>query len=125
MARPPIPKRICKKPRYSAFAPMEPVEAEDRGEPVVLTVDEYETIRLIDLEGISREECARRMSISRTTAQAIYNSARAKVARCLVHGLELHIEGGFVCICDGTAGCPNCTRNQGEEQQECEQCGSL
>ena len=115
MARPPIPKRICKEPVYTAFGPigMEACEnPKSQSTGVTLTLDEYETLRWIDLEGISREECARRMNIARTTAQAIYDSASRKVAESIVHGLELHIEGGSFRLCDGSAGCPKCKRLQ-------------
>ena len=50
------------------------------GEPVEMTVDEYESIRLMDRLGFSQEECALQMDVSRTTVQAIYDSARKKIA---------------------------------------------
>jgi len=64
------------------------------GDPGVLSVDEYESLRLIDLEGLSQEECAGRMQVARTTVQAIYDRARAKVADFLVNARELRIGGG-------------------------------
>ncbi len=64
------------------------------GEPVIMTLDEYETIRLIDLMGFTQEQCAAKMQVARTTVQAIYNEARRKLAETLVNERELRIEGG-------------------------------
>ena len=63
-------------------------------EPILLTLDEYEAIRLVDLEQQTHEQCAAQMDISRSTVQEIYESARRKIAACLVHGKPLHITGG-------------------------------
>lgn len=107
MARPEREKRICRKPLYRRFAP---VGEKAPGNPITLSIEEYETIRWIDLEGASREECAYRMDIARTTAQAIYNSARAKIAESIVGGRELQIGGGRFRVCDGSAGCTSCCK---------------
>jgi predicted DNA-binding protein (UPF0251 family)/predicted Fe-Mo cluster-binding NifX family protein len=61
---------------------------------VVLNVDEYETIRLVDLEKLTHGECASRMGVSRSTVTDIYESARQKIADCLVNGRRLIIAGG-------------------------------
>lgn len=66
-----------------------------------MTVDEYEAIRLIDLDGFTQEECAAQMNISRTTVQGMYDSARKKLAESLVRGKVLSIEGGEYRLCDG------------------------
>ena len=63
MARPKRCRRICMEPDYDSFSP----DKASLNEDVVLTLDEYETIRLIDLEKLTHEQCARQMDISRTT----------------------------------------------------------
>ena len=102
MPRPVKRRRVCEPPRNARFGPLDGAPAES----VVLTVYEYETIRLIDLLGLTQEECAARMNVARTTVQAVYASARAKVAECLVNEKELVIAGGEYVLCDGgAAGC--------------------
>lgn len=64
------------------------------GEKVTMTVDEYEVIRLVDLEKCTHEQCAERMEISRTTVTEIYESARYKLADSVVNGKRLYISGG-------------------------------
>jgi len=75
--------------------------AEMTAERVVeMTVDEYETIRLIDFEGYTQELCAKQMEVARTTVQAIYQSARKKLADCIVNSRALVIDGGEYRICE-------------------------
>lgn len=81
-----------------------------------MAFDEYEVIRLIDLEGLTQEQCADQMDVARTTVQAIYASARKKLAQCIVQGRPLDIGGGDVRFCEhqGPAclsGC-RCPRNK-------------
>ena len=66
-----------------------------------MTVDEFEAIRLIDLEGFTQEESAEQMNIARTTVQAIYSEARRKLAESLIEAKVLLIEGGEYRLCDG------------------------
>ena len=70
-----------------------PEESSDK-EPVVMGLDEFETIRLLDREGLTQEQCAERMGVARTTVTAIYESSRRKVAEALVDGRRLLIRGG-------------------------------
>jgi predicted DNA-binding protein (UPF0251 family) len=82
----------------------------DEEQAVHMTVDEYEAIRLIDLEGLTQEQCAMQMHVARTTVQGIYDTARTKLAQSLVNGKLLFIEGGEYRICDGQG--PGCTTGQ-------------
>jgi predicted DNA-binding protein (UPF0251 family) len=63
-------------------------------EEVVLTVDEFEAIRLADLEGLYQEQAAEKMGVSRQTFGRIVESGHKKVAEVLVKGKALRIEGG-------------------------------
>jgi len=63
-------------------------------EGVYLTIDEFEAIRLIDVEGLMQEEAARKMRISRPTFTRILASARKKIADALVNIKAIKIEGG-------------------------------
>ena len=97
MPRPPRCRRICSAPRVDRFCPCDGAESD----PILLTLDEYEVIRLVDLEQQTHEQCAAQMDISRSTVQEIYENARRKLAACLVYGKPLHITGGSVRICNG------------------------
>lgn len=99
MARPSRCRRICTEPAYDSFI----LEGISCGERVILTVDEYEVIRLIDLEKLTHEQCARQMDISRTTVTEVYEAAREKIADSIVHGKPLLIAGGNYRLCDGSA----------------------
>lgn len=90
------------EPVYNSFSPdMASLNEED----VMLTIDEYEAIRLIDLEKLTHEQCARQMDISRTTVTELYETARYKITDSIVNGKRLLISGGHYRICDGTNSC--------------------
>ena len=98
MARPKKCRRVCHYPNTLAFGPE---ESWDGLSAIILTVDEYETIRLIDKEGLDQEACSDSMQVARTTVQQIYTSARKKLADVLVEGRPLRIAGGDFRLCDG------------------------
>lgn len=110
MPRPCKRRRVCALPERRCFRPAG--EAAPDREPIRLTVDEFETIRLMDLEGLTQADCARQMEVSRATVQAIYGAARVKLAQFLVWGGELTIGGGAFSLCPGgKQGCPRCHRH--------------
>lgn len=113
MARPRKRRRVCGIPENNRFGPLNP--SISHGNIVNMTIDEYETIRLIDLEGFTQKECADQMNVARTTVQGIYVEARKKLADSLVNSKVLSIEGGEYKICDGSGdGCGNrCHRHRG------------
>lgn len=98
MPRPKKCRRICCLPESNLFGPLNTKCIYDK--TIIMPVDEYETIRLIDLEGMNQEECAEKMNVARTTVQRIYNDARFKIASSIVNGYILKIEGGDIKLCD-------------------------
>lgn len=113
MARPRKWRKVCNLPESNRFGPLNAPMSPDHC--ITMTVDEYETIRLIDLEGFNQEECANQMNIARTTVQGIYIGARKKIAESLVNGKVLRIEGGDYKLCDGleeSCGGGGCRRHQ-------------
>lgn len=108
MPRPCKRRRICSMPQNYGLIP---IEERENKEILNMTLDEYEAIRLIDIEGLSQEECAKSMNVSRTTAQSIYNSARTKLALCLINGCELQVGGGDYILCEEKT-CALCRKKQ-------------
>jgi len=92
MSRPFKCRHIGCEPGINCFKP--------RGIPlaglqqVVLTLDEFEAVRLADLEGLYQEEAAKKMKISRQTFGNIISSARGKIADAIINGKAIKIEGG-------------------------------
>ena len=101
MPRPRKWRRVCCVPDSSRYGPLDGTT--DENAVVHMSIDEYETIRLIDAEGYTQEECAGHMNVSRSTVQGIYDNARKKLAASLVDGNVLWIEGGEYRLCDGTS----------------------
>ena len=113
MSRPRIRRKVCCLPKNNRFGPLNKPNKKDHF--IVVTIDEYEAIRLIDLEGFTQEECAKQMNVARTTVQRIYADARVKLAESLVKGKTLNIEGGDYRLCDGLekiCGCGGCRRHR-------------
>ncbi|MEW6719516.1 MAG: DUF134 domain-containing protein [Thermodesulfobacteriota bacterium] len=94
MPRPHCCRRVEGKPPASVFKPAGvPVREIDA---IAMTLDEFEAVRLADLEGLYQEEAAAKMGVSRSTFSRIVDSAHRKVADAIVNGKALKIEGGPV-----------------------------
>ncbi|MFA0088392.1 DUF134 domain-containing protein [Vibrio sp. 10N.261.51.F12] len=87
MARPKKQRRICNHAPYQCFKP-NGIELSALTQ-IDLMPDELEALRLADQEGLSQLEAATKMNVSRQTFGNIVNSARHKVALCLVNGHAL------------------------------------
>ena len=116
MARPYKARRICSVPAIDTFGPLN----QEMDSAVELTLEEYETIRLIDWLDCTQEQCADQMGVARTTVQAVYNSARKKLADCLVNGKRLEIRGGNYQLCpDGGNCCGKNCEKRGCRRRRC------
>jgi uncharacterized protein len=104
MARPKSPRRVAGEPVATYYKP--------RGIPmgaleeVGLALDEFEAIRLADLQGLYQQQAAEAMGISRQTFARVLELARRKVADALVHGKALRIEG--LAPAQDAPHCPKC-----------------
>lgn len=99
--RPVRVRRVCEEPKFTKFVPQDGTDKESQ----VLTIEEYETIRHVDYQNKTHEECAALMDISRTTVTEIYESARFKIADALINGKTLCVEGGNYRVCEGGECC--------------------
>ena len=63
-------------------------------ESVVMSIEEYEALRLADYENLTHEEAAKKMNISRPTFTRLYDKARKNVAKAFVEGKAIVIRGG-------------------------------
>lgn len=100
----------------------------------ILKVEELESIRLKDLEGLEQGECAERMGVSRQTFQRIYNAAKKAVADSLINGKAIRVAGGNFTRNICPVACESCGSEWEESYEnferilegdyECPQCGS-
>jgi predicted DNA-binding protein (UPF0251 family) len=90
MARPRSPRAVAGRPVATLFKP--------GGVPAIaqirMALDEFEAVRLADLEALHHDQAARRMGVSRQTFGRVLADAHRKVAQALVLGHALRIEGG-------------------------------
>jgi predicted DNA-binding protein (UPF0251 family) len=59
-----------------------------------LSVEEVEALRLVDLLGLSHDEAASRMGVSRKTLWRDLTTARRRLVEALVNGWAIQISGG-------------------------------
>lgn len=99
-------------------------------EKVVITVDEYEAVRLSDYEEMKHEAAASEMNISRPTFTRLIQSAHKKLAEAVVMGKAIVIEGGPVSLAGNRFVCKQCQYIWMQESnvcfpEKCPKCESL
>ncbi len=106
MSRPARYRRIEFPPLIKGFNPIGIHAKKD--EVVVILLEEYEALRLLDYEYFNQVEAAKRMNVSRPTLTRIYDSARKKLASALVNSMRIEIAGGSVEFDDEWFRCIKC-----------------
>lgn len=102
MARPKKARVICASPKHRLFSP----NGAKNTETVLLADDEYEVLRLHDLEHMTQSEVAQQMLIARTTVTLLLNTAHEKLADAIVNGKQILIGGGNCSVCKIGKACP-------------------
>ncbi|MBI4648599.1 MAG: DUF134 domain-containing protein [Bacteroidia bacterium] len=92
MARPQKNRKICSPPLMKGFKPYGIRLC--KTETIRLSFEQYESIRLVNYEMLSQEQAAKRMNISRPTLTRVYNKAIKIIAKALIEGKAVEIEGG-------------------------------
>src|SRR5476649_1840394 len=100
--------RINVRPKKTRWVKCDPSERcfkpqvkPERGEAIVLSLDEFEAVRLLDYKGLSQLQAAKEMRVHRSTVSRIVTSARQKIAQGLVGVKTLKIEGGCCRVIKG------------------------
>lgn len=92
MVRPRLCRRIRFNPEITYFKPQGiPLRELDE---IILGFDEFEAVRLKDLEGLEEKKAAEKMKISQPTFNRLIKDARKKISEAIVKGKAIKIEGG-------------------------------
>ena len=118
MPRPISTRQISQEPPRNSYKPAGVPLREL--EEVVLTLDEFEALRLADHEGHYQDAVAERMGVSRATVGRFLGNARGKVAEAFVEGKAIRFEGGAVELRRGRGGRGRgCGRGGGGRRRGC------
>lgn len=119
-------RRIHRPPQFNNFKPAG--VPRKFLESVILTVDEYEAIRLADYQQMEHQQSADEMNISRPTFTRLIEKARKKMAQVIIEGKELIIMGGNIDFVYNLHECKDCgevvQKPFTEDQEACPDCGS-
>jgi len=89
--RPKIKRHICAEncAKFTLFKPNGIPVSELQA--IKIAADEFEAVRLVDLEQLSQQDAAQKMQVSRQTFANILKSARKKITSALVNGDALRL----------------------------------
>lgn len=123
MPRPRIFRRISENPQIRCFKPE--TENPDELEPIEITIDEFEAIRLRDYHDVQQKKSAEIMGVSQPTFHRILTSARKKISKALIEGNMIMIVGGEQITDKKSYKCNVCGfkwSNPKKEYQKCPDC---
>jgi predicted DNA-binding protein (UPF0251 family) len=106
MARPIKCRKVQFLPETTCFVPLD--RKGEEGENIILRVEELEAMRLKDIKGLTQQQCADKMNISRQTFQNIIDSGRKKVVLALTKGKAINIKGGNYALSSCKLKCKSC-----------------
>lgn len=122
-------RKISSPPTIKGFKPYGGAETMESVEKVMLQIEEYEAIKMCDYDQITHCEAAQLMGVSRPTFTRIYSIARQKMAKAMVEGLQICIEGGKIYFDSDWFQCQGCPAIFNNPQMDpspvfCPICGS-
>jgi len=122
MSRPKQCRKMVSPPLMQGYKPFG-IPATRLGS-VTMKFDEYESIRLLDYKGLTQEQAAEMMNVSRPTLTRIYENARRVIAKAFVEGEMILIEGGNVSFDGDWFRCRRCYKlvDGVENHVRCEKC---
>ncbi|MDD3777072.1 MAG: DUF134 domain-containing protein [Actinomycetota bacterium] len=126
MVKPRKKRNVLYPPKTLYFKPQGSTGKEPE---VVLSIDEYEAVRLADYQNLKQEQAASMMNISRPTFTRLIDSARQKIAKAIVGGRAIRIEGGDFIFLKNRIRCDSCgniweTEQMQNKEKNCPQCDS-
>ena len=103
------PRKILNPPCIKGFKPYGlSQDVTTSNKSVNLLMEEYESLRLCDYDGLNHHEASLMMDVSRPTFTRIYAAALQKIATAFVEGRQIAIEGGKVYFDSDWHECKNC-----------------
>lgn len=119
-------RRLSELPLVKGFKPLKPQPFQK--DPVILSLDQFEALRLCDYQGLSQEEAAIQMEISRPTFTRLYTEARKNLVQAVVEGRVFVMQGGNVKLNGQFLQCKECHTSFKVEKEvssnHCPHCGS-
>ena len=100
MPRPKRPRYIVSRPVTKGFIP----DGTPKTGEAILSLEEFEAIRLSDFESMDQSQAATMMNVSRQTFGRILKSARFNLSKALVTGQRLKVKGGCYEMSDQRVG---------------------